>query len=730
MSTVAKEIDEIIRQRQSRLPKVESIRKQCADLRDPLNEVEMALEELFLLSVDNKDLEDACLECRIGMQRLRNDFEELEKDILLNMGRFRRKTINIGFAGTKGTGKSFILQKLSGLTDNEVPSGEGLPVTAVRCTINNSQENKAHVTFYNEKDFLFHRVNPFCTELDLQAPKSLIEFRKMLLQKMSNSDKETILCKRLKTYQEHCDEFSKYLSGREEIVELSNLRKFVAYSIENADSPGRLQSSYIYLAVSNVTINCIFPRSDVKALQLIDLPGLGELDPTLEARHTEGFQDNVDVCLFVCRPSGRRMDWDEEAQKALDVLTKNCPVSKPSDFVILVVNAGGCKNDNAELMFGEIEKNLGQRYTILRTDNSDSENLSNDILSRTLIHLAKKLPETDSAIYNRLSDRMLAIIEKVRNFTDDARQFLKNRWQGQDTEEIIRNAAKKAKHRFAKLSNETLQKLENNAENYLEMEDVLETIDKIQFELKKYFENGMNEGSKIAWNINVSEKIANDIAPEGVLIEKLNNMRVKIAVSFSSLDSVYTSRVSSIHKIIVDSLNDENVLNGILDKKNPDENIQNFLEYIDNAELPLSRMREAINKILNLKIEHNTQFYPRVYEPIRRLKKAARGVKLDGRAPEEQAESIYRYLVDLGIRTVSDLRRLLVMETNDIFNILYVAYEFFEDSMIRNEEAEDEWIRFFKEYYEDIHPKDHKTNRSYVLNKVLKQINILKSATI
>ncbi|MDR2140216.1 MAG: hypothetical protein LBR11_00210 [Deltaproteobacteria bacterium] len=732
MSNISLQIDNILQQRKQRLPSINDILARCRDMQKPLQLVDEAIAQISD-PLDSKDpLKEVCNFCHESIYNFQSELTDLSVNIQRNLGRFQRETINIGFAGTKGMGKSFLLQNLSGLSENEVPTGDGMPVTAVRCTINNSIENNAKILFFDDDGFINNRLRPFFSTLGLPVPDSLKDFRLMKLPSACQDDKEEIYRQKLEKIQEQIDVFSPYLKGREEVVPLDNLRRFVSYSVPNNDRPGGLEPSYIYLAVSSVIINCSFPRSDVNKLQLIDLPGLGELDPTLEQRHTEGFQDNVDVCLFIRRPSGTRMDWDQEAQKALEVLTRNTPFSKPSDFVLFVLNAGGCKHDNAQIMLEEIKNKLGGRYKILSTTSSDSDGLSNDVLINVLMHLANKLPEADSEIYTKLNEKLRLILESIRSFTDKVRQDLKIRGKGQDSEEVIRHAAKDAKRSFAFTCSDLLKELEVKSQSNKELEGLSDELDVIEKNIQNYYDNGFNAGSKEAWFKNTRNSLAENIGFGGVLEREVNKMRVKIAESFSSLETLYKLRADEVRGRVIDAFNQEDVLNNLLTGQDVECKLQCFLDYIDNADMPIPKMRNAVETILKLRIDHDTQFYPRAYEPIRSLKNAvsARGFTLDGSNTMEVAESLYCHLRDLGDKTTSDISRLLISETRQVFNILYVAFEYFEDLIVRNEDAEDEWIRFFKEYFDDIRPGDRKSNQSYLLNKALKLIDDLRELTL
>ena len=63
-------------------------------------------------------------------------------------------------SGEARVGKSKTLQKFSGLTDTQIPTGKGLPVTAVRSEIFNSADEHAEVTFRDQKKFVAEYIHP------------------------------------------------------------------------------------------------------------------------------------------------------------------------------------------------------------------------------------------------------------------------------------------------------------------------------------------------------------------------------------------------------------------------------------------------------------------------------------------------------------------------------------------------------------------------------------------
>lgn len=732
MKDIEEQIYEIIKQRKSHLPQIDEVLNRCSVLRSPLEGTKTLIEELFEATANNSMLANACDVCHSSLQQFIKKLSEIEQQTLTVKKRFLRETINIGFGGPKGMGKSFLLQKISGLTDNEVPSAEGLPVTAVRSVIRNSPENKADITFHSEHSFLEQRIYPLCAALGVDHPKSIQDFRSLKLPEHMEPDRADQYCQKLKDYQQHLHEYASLLTGEKKTFRLSDLRQYVSYSVIAEEHGSRAVPCYRYLAVSAVAISCLFPRTTVQNLLLIDLPGLGELDPSLESIHTEGFKDNLDLCLFLRRPAGTRQDWDREAQAALDTLTQNTPVGRPSDFVLIVLNGGGCRQDMLKIMEEDTRSKLEPRYTILVTSSTDSEGLSRDVLAEALKRLAESLPASDKQLLREISENLSTLTENIIKFCDNAKRTLRQYGQGQDSEEIVRHAAEQAHKRFSDLSLRTLEFFDNAATRQEDLPDVIDTLNEIQAEMDEYLANGMDQGSLPQWQKMAQEVVAQSAGIGGLQIDQINKLRVQIALRFSQeLDEVYETYIHNLQQKVVDALNDAEVLNNMLNKETPKQNLEMFINYLDESTLPTPQIREAVRDILQLKIEHNIQFYPRVYDPIRHLKNVADTISVEGNTREEKCSNLYMNLVDMGNRTIFDIRNRIIEETRDnLFNILLVAYEKFDDLIIRNNNVKEEWIRFFKSYFSDIHPMEQKTNKSYLLDQTIKQLETLRTSSI
>ena len=90
--------------------------------------------------------------------------------------RFERPTLNIGVVGRMRQGKSTLLQKLSGLTDVEIPAKKGGACRAFRSIIYHYyDETKAFVTFHSEDSLLKEVIHEYWKSFKWSNPPSNLD---------------------------------------------------------------------------------------------------------------------------------------------------------------------------------------------------------------------------------------------------------------------------------------------------------------------------------------------------------------------------------------------------------------------------------------------------------------------------------------------------------------------------------------------------------------------------
>ena len=146
MNQIPTLIEEIINKRKANAHIPQNILKNLQSLQSKVNQFKDLQQVITTSSTDAvsqnisqfnfKTLNDRIVEEQEIWQRL---YQRLNRD-----------TINIGVIGRARQGKSTLLQKLTGLTDSEIPTSSGLPCTSVQSNIYHlDKDTYAKVYFYS-----------------------------------------------------------------------------------------------------------------------------------------------------------------------------------------------------------------------------------------------------------------------------------------------------------------------------------------------------------------------------------------------------------------------------------------------------------------------------------------------------------------------------------------------------------------------------------------------------
>ena len=127
MSDTQKKIGIILEQRRIRLPQVQQDIERWTCLDQLIGTLKISVDELPNLG-EWHDLKQALAEFR--SEDIRKDIAKTIELLRVLEARYSRKTINIGVSGRARVGKSTLLQAISGLEDEQIPTGSGIPVTA------------------------------------------------------------------------------------------------------------------------------------------------------------------------------------------------------------------------------------------------------------------------------------------------------------------------------------------------------------------------------------------------------------------------------------------------------------------------------------------------------------------------------------------------------------------------------------------------------------------------
>lgn len=637
--------------------------------------------------------------------------------------RYARGTINIGVSGRARVGKSTLLQSMSGLTDEQIPTGSGLPVTAVRSRIFHSMAHqRATLSLHTFSTFRDEILRPYHDELGLQSPPS--SPRDFQSWKYPSSEAElgplyrdkhssvTIL-RRLREMQAALRSYEGDLNGGERTVALGELRQYVAYptndQVENDNCPRR------YLAVRDVRIECAFPYVQVDHVGIIDLPGLGELAANAEEYHLAGLQNEVDLVLLVKRPVEGMAYWGREDGATTNLLDRARGfIKNRRDFVFIVLNSGGAETKLAAALRDDVRRQVndgvdGKHFQVLEGDASDQRSVFESILAPVLTHLAERLPVMDDEVFEGTRATYVALTARVHAALRDLEAALgaASRSVGSTAEDLERRTVELRKDLAGALA-ELVGHLQANARSGEEDPQFIAAVENSYEGIRSWIEAGFGVG-KEAWCADALRQMRVDRNSSPFAAHELNRIRVEISGRYCSLDNYFQGRVSELWNEAAQV--SKSHLGELLGTAQGGEALTALAQHLSDASEPCPTLSKAVRDLLELRLEYRTHLHPRVRRELDGLNLQV--LDPETGEPHDQvvvevseagAEQLFRVLSQLAEQAAYRTKKALVHEALTPALVLHAAAEQFEDALIRSGESEREFRRFARSFRDEIWP--------------------------
>jgi hypothetical protein len=660
--------------------------------------------------------------------------EEIRKDIAAAIGllriletRYARPTINIGVSGSARMGKSTLLQSISGLQDEQIPTGSGIPVTAVRSKIFYSKlHQRATLVLHDFVTFRGEILGPYHTELGLPPPPLSIDaFRSWpypaaeteLGPEYRDKHSSVTLLKRLKVMQESLPSYENDLVGGERTVLLDDLRQYVAYPTnEQADTSNCPRR---YLAVRNVRIECAFPYAQVNEVGIIDLPGLGELAANTEEHHLAGLRDEVDIVLLVKRPVESMAYWRREDGAAIDLLDKARGfIQQRRDFVFIILNMGDTTSELEAALRDSVRREAnegidGKHFQVLEGDGKDQQSVAKTILTPVLAHLAERLPVMDDEVFEGTKASYGALTVKVKAALRDLESALgaASRSSG-STREGVLEGAKCLREELSEAFFKIVDGLKTAARSREEDMQFVAAVDSAYGEIQTWIENGFGRG-KEKWCALALRKMRVDGNFSPFAAVELNRIRVEISQCYCSLDHYFQGRVEELWNDSAQVFTRH--LGELLGAAQGIEALRLLEKTLFEASEPCPTLSKAVRNLIELKLEYRTHLHPRVREELDGLNLEVDDPEAGGRhnqieAPpisEAGAETLFRNLSQLAEQAAYRTKKALMGDASTPALVLYAAAEQFEDALIRSGASENEFQRLAFSFRDEIWPNEY-----------------------
>jgi hypothetical protein len=716
MSDVSAALDRLIVVRRQRLPKVQDEVARWSAVDGGVAELQLALAELSAYAF--KDGEgDLSLP---GLFELRQDIARVIELYRVLGARFSRTTINIGVSGAARMGKSTLLQSISGLADQQIPTGEGIPVTAVRSRIfHAAASRRADLQMHTIDSFLGSVVAPYHAELGISGvPRTLQEFRTWAYpdaEAMEDGELRLLL-RRLRDYQASLWSYERFLTGERAEIPLEELRPYVAYPTNEELQAPPDKVSRLYLAVREARIECSFPHPDVSHLGIIDLPGLGEVAAESDKQHVVGLRNEVDAVLLVKRSSETSSFFGKADTRTLAVLDEvRGFIRSRGEFVFIVHNVDPSRMDLAAQLRDDIRRsvNNGQDdrfYTVFETDVRDSGRVSEEMLAPLLARLASGLPIMDDEALGAARELAQDVADQISTaLAGLGKELALVRDPVGVAEEIIEKKAAQLQSRLARKLSKLVADL-GAAEGDASDADFARAVDDAYEGILSWADDGFGKGAD-EWRADAYDTMITTHNAASYAGPELNRIRVEISKRFAALDDFFSDRVRAAWTAVADIFAAE--CGALLEAEAGVDALRHLSSLLRESAQPCPALGQAVDSLLDVRLEYRTMLYPRVRGDLGSLNlqvtHPVTGQEIQPVAVElneEGAEELYAILRGLAEQGAFRTRKSLLQESVTPGLVMQAVVEQFEDALIRSGESEQEFRRFARSYRNDLWPAE------------------------
>lgn len=403
---------------------VDFLKKIAAQLKDSVEDNRKAT----ALRLQN-DLDRKCSDIRSAI----TDIRQIE-------ARFNRTTINIGVTGNAGIGKSTLLQRLTGLSNDIIPARDSDNPMGGSCTgassiiINNINDDNvyADVEFYQQTEFFTEIIKPYYDSLNqlwLPMPTCFDDFMNHPLPPLPdeyNQDTRVhnlydALAYRQEFAKDYCHNFGRIIT-KEQNTEI--IRRYVAQKDINNNPVSD------WIPVKMVTIYCPFKGIDGERIMdpfsVCDTPGLGDIGCKADDSLMRNIAENVDA-VWAMNMVTSNSQIVKQTDSDLYMLIRNAiPEWLPQEWVYGVINRySGVTPKQVE----EFRKEMLKRHLVLRKVFELDVRNREEVLSTfesTLDDIAENQRSLDEKLYQSRIDSAKSLLNTIRQYAEgELKLFLK-----------------------------------------------------------------------------------------------------------------------------------------------------------------------------------------------------------------------------------------------------------------------------------------------------------------
>ncbi len=629
------------------------------------------------------------------------NFAQLQTQIRSQLGeldllkkRFNRDTINIGVIGRAGQGKSHLLQSLTGLSSNEIPTGDRGHCTGVRSTILHQPgiDTYGEITFHSEPSFLQEIIAPYYEDLGLgQVPDSLDEFARNPLPSRPSHLANTAVAEGkyeyLQRYHHYLPQYRHLFAKLAPIkITKEQIREYVAQ-----DNLKGERVYHNYLAVKEAKIFCTFPHPDVGQIALIDMPGLGDTGVGDESRLIEILAQDVDLILFVRMPRPMRDFWADVDVKLYDTANSALTALTLKQWSFLILNQTDQDSpigDNSILcqdLEGDRE-NKGLYFADCITANCANPNAVNQkILDPVLNYLVDRISELDRQYVSSCQENLLQLQQEIATELTQASQALKG---------LAQNSNYFPK--FIELFDELWIELASGLEELLQ--DLRAERDLENWEFKQQIEAAVTacrEDNGIPTEDEIEKMRHGKGGYPNAYYEYLNEVRAHLSQHFLLLDEVLKEAINQVKTQVAQILIERGKLGNLIEARDA-EFISAIAEIIPDN---LKRLKLGFQTLAQFELSYRGLIQHRIRQHLDDLTPDETSLQL---SPSPSAAEVLSCLNSLHAEAVYKCEAALDDLLAEPNQAAFAIVEEFLDRILRAKQVRQEWLKFLQEIYDRV----------------------------
>ncbi|MDR1291015.1 MAG: hypothetical protein LBK06_07435 [Planctomycetaceae bacterium] len=415
MSERSEKIDAIIASRQPIAEKTGKAVTRLNSVQAALQSCSTKLQEFLDKGIQSEQTDKAIPIQKQLQDVLNNEIPARVRELHQIRERFTRPTLNVGIVGNAGQGKSTFLQQLTGLADDEIPTGGKGDCTGAAAIIENKNINEAYadIEFYSEKEFLENVVAPYYKVFGLTIPSTLSEFSVALPDEVGKTHyDETEFLKRL---QNGLEKYRPFLGERQKRISRNQIREYTAKSDKN----GTFLTTWA--AVKSARVYCRFPGLENEKISVGDTPGLGDrVVVEAEERLMQDFGRNIDSVIMLRKVKERGVRKGDI--ELYNLIKKAIPELPVEDWAYFIVNVFAFDNelqkDSLNWLPEDIKQSSlkGLRYLAINCSQR------NEVLSsfdRILNDIANGQHKLDETLYNERAKHVESLLTDIKTLVGE-----------------------------------------------------------------------------------------------------------------------------------------------------------------------------------------------------------------------------------------------------------------------------------------------------------------------